>query len=184
MAKGGEVAQTWRRGRRPIRMSLYSRLITAAAWLAAAMFVLAGAMLTYEVVARYFFTAPTRWAAELSQYCLIWGSMLAMAWVLRERRHIAVSAGIALVGEGARKLADVVSLLFVLALSLIVAWHGFGIFEDSWSRGRTTGTMMNLPQWIVELAIPVGFAMLAAQCAIEMVRTWREGAPPIAGEHA
>ena len=165
-------------------MNAYRRSITAAAWLAAALFVAAGVMLTYEVVARYFFTAPTRWAAEFSQYCLIWGSMLAMAWVLRERRHISVSAGLALLGSGGRKLADLVSLLAVLALSLVVAWYGYEIFHDSFVRGRTTGSLMNLPLWIVELAVPVGFALLAVQCVIEMVRTWRQGPPEIVGEHA
>ena len=165
------------------RAGPYARLVTGLAWLASALFVLAGAMLTYEVVARYFFTAPTRWAAELSQYCLIWGSLVAMAWVLRERRHIAVSAGLALMGPGARKAADLASLAVVLALSVTVAWYGFDIFHESFARGRTTGSLMNLPLWIVELAVPVGFALLAVQCVIEMARTWAHGAPAIAGEH-
>ena len=45
------------------------------AWLAAWLFALAGAMLSYEVVARYFFLSPTKWAAELSQLCLIYGTI-------------------------------------------------------------------------------------------------------------
>ena len=63
-----------------------------AATIASALFVAAGAMLTYEVIARYFFVKPTRWAAELSQMCLIWGSLLAMAWLLHKRDHIQVDA--------------------------------------------------------------------------------------------
>ena len=165
-------------------MTLFARLVTALAWLAAALFVAAGAMLTYEVAARYFFVAPTRWAAELSQYCLIWGSLIAMAWVLRERRHIAVSAGLALLSPGGRRIADLLALLVVLALSVVVAWYGFDIFHDSLARGRTTGSLMNLPIWIVELAVPVGFALLGVQSVIEMARTWRHGAPPLHVEHA
>ena len=38
------------------------------AWLAAWLFVLSGIMLSYEVVARYFFLAPTKWAAEHQQH--------------------------------------------------------------------------------------------------------------------
>ena len=41
-----------------------------------------GVMLTYEVIARYFFIRPTIWAAELTQLCLIWGCLLAMAHLL------------------------------------------------------------------------------------------------------
>ena len=163
---------------------MFARLVNLLAWVAAAMFVAAGAMLTYEVVARRVFVAPTRWAAELSQYCLIWGSLLAMAWVLRERRHIAVSAGTALLPPGGRRVADLFALAAVLALSMIVAWYGFLIFWDSFERGRTTGSLLNLPVWIPELAVPVGFALLTVQCVIEIGRTWRHGAPAPHVEHS
>ena len=75
-------------------------------------------------------------------------------------------------------------LTAVLALSLIVAWYGFEIFWDSFERGRTTGSLLNLPVWIPELAVPVGFALLAIQCVIELSRTWRFGAPELHSEHA
>ena len=51
-------------------------------------------------------------------------------------------------------------------------------------RGRTTGSLLNLPVWIPELAVPVGFALLAIQCTIEIARTWRHGAPVPHTEHA
>ena len=163
---------------------MFTRLVNLLAWTAAALFVAAGAMLTYEVAARRLFTAPTRWAAELSQYCLIWGSLIAMAWLLRERRHIAVAAGLALMPAAGRRIADLLGLFAVLALALVVTWYGFEIFLDSFQRGRTTGSLLNLPVWIPELAVPVGFALLSVQCAIEMVRTTRHGAPELHSEHA
>ena len=58
------------------------------AWVAAWLFVLSGIMLSYEVVARYFFLAPTKWAAELSQLCLIYGTLLSLCWLLQNRKHI------------------------------------------------------------------------------------------------
>ena len=164
-------------------MAIFERFVTALAWAAATLFVAAGAMLTYEVVARYFFTAPTRWAAELSQYSLIWGSLIAMAWVLRERRHIAVSAGLSLMSASGRRVADLFALFATLVLAAIVAWYGFEIFLDSFQRGRTTGSLMNLPIWVVELSVPFGFALLAIQSVIELVRTWRHGAPEPGTEH-
>ena len=163
---------------------MFARFVSFLAWVATALFVLAGAMLTYEVLARRLFVAPTRWAAELSQLCLIWGSLLAMAWVLRERRHITVTAVLALAGPGARRGADLLALGAVLVFSLVVTWYGFDIFWDSFERGRTTGSLLNLPVWIPELSVPFGFALLAVQCVIEIVRTWRRGAPDLQQEHA
>ncbi|MFT6641257.1 MAG: C4-dicarboxylate transporter DctQ subunit, partial [Flavobacteriaceae bacterium] len=50
----------------------------------------------------------------------------------------------------------------------IVTWYGFEIFYDSFTRGRTTGSLLNIPIWIVELAVPVGFFLLTTQCAHEI----------------
>ncbi|MEM9330748.1 MAG: TRAP transporter small permease [Pseudomonadota bacterium] len=145
------------------------------AWVAAALFVATGAMLSYEVTARYFFTAPTIWAAELSQMSLIWGSLLAMPWLLQARRHITVTAITSLLSARIRAMLEVLAMIVVLAFSLIVTIWGWEIFYDSFVRGRTTGSLLNLPIWIVELSIPVGFALLSVQAIIEIFRVIRHG---------
>ena len=162
-------------------LTFLDRLTGLLGWVAAALFVLAGAMLTWEVVARYFFVRPTIWAAELSQYCLIWGCLLAMAGVLRARRHITVTAGLALMAPGARRAADLAALAAILAFAVVIGLYGWDIFLDSWERGRTAGTMLDPPVWTIELAVPLGYALLAVQCVAEMARTWRDGPPEIGG---
>ncbi len=154
-------------------MTWFDRLVRALAWLAAVAFTAAGLMLTYEVVARYFFVRPTIWAAELSQLCLIWGCLLGMPWLLSARRHIAVDAVIRLLPETARNWIEAAAMLLVAAFSAVVAWQGWGIFRDSFERGRTTGSMLDLPSWVVELAVPVGFALLFVQALIETLRSAR-----------
>jgi len=151
-------------------MTAFTRLTTALAWAAALLFTFSGVMLTYEVIARYFFTAPTIWAAELSQLCLIWGSLIAMAWALGARRHIAVDAVVRLLPEGVRRLTETFAMLAVAAFSALVTWKGWAIFYDSFERGRTTGSMLDLPTWVSELAIPIGFALLFVQALIETGR--------------
>ncbi len=162
-------------------MQAFTRLTLYLAWLAAILFAAAGGMLTYEVVARYFFVRPTIWAAELSQLCLVWGAMLGMAWILAARRHIAVNAVTGLMPPRGRAAAELVALVAVFSFSAIVLWHGWAIFYDSFERGRTTGSLMNLPVWIAELAVPVGFALLLVQSAIEAALVARDGAPEPAG---
>ena len=153
--------------------SWFDALTRALAWCAALLFVCAGAMLTYEVVARYFFTKPTIWAAELSQMALIWGSLLAMAWALGARRHIAVDAVINLLPDGARRWIEAFAMAVVAAFSAWVTWYGWLIFWDSFERGRTTGSMLDLPSWVAELSVPVGFALLGIQALIEMRKAVR-----------
>ena len=169
--------------RGPDVITMYQRLIHICAWFAACLMVLAGAMLTYEVVARYFFIRPTIWAGELSQLCLIWGCMIGMPQLMKARQHITVSAITSLLQPGARKVAELCALACVLVFSTIVALYGWDIFHDSFQRGRTTGSLLDMPIWVVELAIPVGFALLAVQALIEIVQLARGAAIPEEAAH-
>ena len=145
-------------------MRIVSFVETATAWLAALLLTFSGVMLTYEVVARYFFNAPTIWAAELSQMCLIWACPIAMGWALTHRRHIRVTAITAQLPPRGRQAAEILSLTVVFVFSVVVLIYGFDIFHDSFVRGRTTGTMMDMPAWMPEASVPAGFALLALSC--------------------
>jgi len=151
-------------------MKSFSYLLLALSWMSALLFMLAGGMLTYEVTARYLFIAPTIWAAELSQLCLIWGTMTAMPWLLGAGRHIGVDILTERLGPVGKRLCHSLAMIAIAAFSATVAWKGWGIFWDSFERGRTTGSMLDLPTWVSELAIPVGFALLFIQAIVELPR--------------
>ncbi len=151
-------------------MRIVTAIETATAWLAASLLTLSGGMLTYEVVARYFFGAPTIWAAELSQLCLIWACPAAMGWALSHRRHIRVTAVTAQLSPKMRQVAEIFSLLVILVFSVVVVIYGYEIFYDSFVRQRTTGTMLDMKAWIPEASVPAGFALLALSC---LTNLWR-----------
>ncbi len=44
------------------------------------------------------------------------------------------------------------------------------VSQPSVVRGRTTGSLLNLPAWVAELSVPVGFALLTAQALVELIR--------------
>lgn len=146
--------------------------------LSAWLFFLIGAMLTYEVVARYFFNAPTIWAEEMSRAFLIWAVFLACAALLRSDDHIRVTVVLDLAPEWLKRVARVVSLLFVAVISGFVAWNGIGIAAGSFEVGRTTGTMLDFPSWILQASVPVGFALLALQ-ALVLTALFLGGADPL-----
>lgn len=160
--------------------TIVDRVSRSCALLAAWLFVATGAMLGYEVAARYLFNAPTIWAAELSQLCLIWASFLAASWLLRTRSHININLVTALLPPRARWVLEIASLLAVAAFAAWIGWHGYWIFADSLHTGRSTGTMMNLPNWITEASLPFGFGLLALQALVECARliATGEATPP------
>lgn len=164
-------------------MNLVTTLSRVAGLLGACLMAATGAMLTFEVIARYFFIKPTIWAAEFSQLCLIWGCLLSLGWVLNMRRHITVNAVTALLPPAAQRVCVVLSLLILILFSAIVGIWGWDIFHDSWVRGRTTGSLLNLPSWVAELSVPVGFGLLTAQAIVELLSLRRGHISSLGASH-
>ncbi len=140
--------------------------------LAAWLFVVTGLMLTYEVVARYALNAPTIWAAELSQVLMIAGVFFALGATLHRRQHISIEALYVRFGPLGKKLSDSLTLVFVAAFAAIVGYWGFDIALDSFLKGRSSGTMLNIPNWWTEALVPFGLAILFLQCCVEFCRVW------------
>jgi TRAP-type C4-dicarboxylate transport system permease small subunit len=158
-------------------MTTIDRLSSRLGWLAAWLYFCTGLMIGYEVVARYFFNAPTIWAAELSQLLLIWGTFLAMAFALRRRQHIRIEIVVDRCGPGVQRLMEGFALVFIACLCAVVIWYGWGIAWDSLVRGRSTGTMLNIPNWWTEVVIPFGFGVLLLQCLVELRRLFSSAEP-------
>ena len=138
----------------------------ASEWL----FVATGAMLTWEVSARYVFNAPTVWAAELSQLAMAAGVFFALGDLQRRRRHISVHLLREKLSPRGRSIADAFALLVVAAFSAAVVFYGAKIAWGSFSSGSTSGTILNLPKWWGEAAMPVGFFLLLVQTLAELIR--------------
>ena len=145
-----------------------SRLSDFAGRVAAWTFVAVGAMITYEVAMRYIFNAPTIWAEEIARLLQLWATYLAAAYVLHNRELIRVTVIYERFGKGVQRFADTFGLVLILFFSGWAAWYGLQIALDSIEIGRASSTMLALPSWIPEFAIPVGFVLLMVQTVFEL----------------
>ncbi len=153
---------------------LLSRLSEGLAGLAAWIFFAIGLMLTFEVVARYFFNAPTIWAEELSRLLQVWGTWLAAAWLLWNRQLIAVGVVWQRLPFAAKRFASFVNLLLIAAFCAVAIGYGTSIVLDSLRFGRKSATMLDLPLWLGEIAVPLGCALVLLECLRELVRLVRD----------
>lgn len=153
------------------------RLSAALGALAAALFAAVGAILCYEVTLRYVFNAPTIWGGEVAQILFAAAVFFSLGDVLRRGRHISVGVFQARLGGGARVAAGVFALAAVAVFAAAVGYWGGRIAFESFIAGRSSGSMLNLPVWWQEAALPVGFAALLVQALAEAARLLRGGAP-------
>lgn len=153
-------------------------LATLSAW----MFFAIGGMILWEVFFRYLFTSPTIWAEELARFFQIWALYIAAAAVLRQGAMIRIGLLVDRLGPRLRAATEIFSLSVIGAFSAVASWYGAKIALDSWQVGRMSGTMLNVPHWMTEVAIPVGFAVLLLQALVQIVRVL--GGEPIPGAQA
>jgi C4-dicarboxylate transporter DctQ subunit len=138
--------------------------------LAAWMFFTVGAMITYEVIARYVFLAPTTWAEEISEFFQIWATYLAAAYVLKHNDLIRITFLLDRAKPGIRRLLESISLLAVAVFCLVAIWYGMEILLESIEQNRHTATILGVPKWATESAIPLGALMLLMQAVVHFVR--------------
>ena len=143
--------------------------------LAAWMYFAIGGMIVYEVVTRYVFLSPTIWAEELSRFVQIWATYLAAAYVLRNRNLIVIDLVVARLGPRWRRLTDAAALVFVAVFCVVAITYGSAIVAESVTVGRATSTMMAVPKWMTESAVPTGFAILLMQCLAQLARLFAAG---------
>lgn len=151
-------------------LAFVDRLSELCGRIAAWLFVVIGGMIVYEVAARYLFMSPTIWAEELSRFVQIWASCLAGAWVLRHRHLITIDVGLRRMSPPVRRIAEIAALLVIAAFCLVTVVKGIPIFIDSIAMGRRSATMLEVPLWLSEIAVPIGFTILLLQSAAEIVR--------------
>ena len=153
---------------------MIGRIASALAWFSSLLLFAVGVMLTYEVVARYFFNSPTIWAEELSRLFMIWAAATLRRW----DDHIRVTVVVDLLPEAPRRVVRVVTLTCVAVVAGFVAWNGVPIALQSFEVGRTTGSMLGIPQWWWQAVIPLGFGLVCLQAIASAVTLLFGGPEP------
>lgn len=153
-------------------------LNTVLAVLSAVAIAAAGAVLTWEVMGRYFFAIPSDWQDELSTFLLIGATFGAAAWIQSKRGHVAIDALTHMLPPGidaVRKLlADLLSLLFVT----FFAWKSWALFYEAWDEGQTTPSAWGPPLWIPYSCMALGMTLLSLQLLLQLVGSQHRRSQP------
>lgn len=143
-------------------------LFLASAWLMA---VVVPVML-YEVVARYFFNAPTVWGMELA--VLLFGPYFLFGgpYLLHLKGHVALDLlRQRLSPAGVRRL-DLLNYPVIIVFCAILLYFSVPSAWSAWSYRETSFSAWNPPIWPVKAAVPLALALMLLQALAEWVRLW------------
>lgn len=99
------------------------------------------------------------WAQELCIYLFVWMAKFGAAYGVRTGIHVGVDVLVNAVSPGKRKVLIVISLLGGALFTALVAWIG-GSFVYGISQTAQVSADLEVPVWIVYLAVPAGSALM------------------------
>jgi TRAP-type C4-dicarboxylate transport system permease small subunit len=128
-----------------------------------------GLILTYEVVCRYFFNAPTIWAQETSTYLYMWTMLAAASYTLQEGKHVHVDLVIERLPRRGRMLLEGVTSVVGAVFCAVVSVQAYQMIAATVSFGKVSATPLRVPLWIPQSALLMGFVLLTFQFAFLFV---------------
>jgi TRAP-type C4-dicarboxylate transport system permease small subunit len=131
------------------------------------------AAISFEVVARYAFSAPTRWAYDTALILFAWLGMLGGPLALRRDAHIRVDIFTARLTERARALVDLATLPLVGFFLILVVWKVGWAAIDAWQNGLRRPTDWAPPLFLFLAPAPIGAALLLLQAISNSIRAAR-----------
>lgn len=152
-----------------LAQSLVTALNGLLAVLSAIAIAVAGGVLTWEVIGRYFLSIPSDWQDELSTFLLIGATFGSAAWTQARRGHVGIDALAHVlppaVDRVRRLLADACSFLFVA----FFAWKSYQLLMEAWEEGQTTPSAWGPPLWIPYGCMTMGMGLLALQLLLQLL---------------
>jgi len=122
----------------------------------------AGFVVTYEVIARYIFSSPTKWTFEVSILLVLMSVFAAVAYGLKEGSHVRVQVLFNLLPIQTRAIFEIISNLFVLGYSILFVLSNIVSVTRSYTLSEKT-PLLNWPLWPVKAVVLFAFIMLAVQ---------------------
>ena len=136
--------------------------------------------LVWEVVARYFFSAPTVWAYDMT--FMLYGTffMLGSAWTLQRGGHIRTDVYYGKWSHRTQARVDLACYLVLFFPAMAVfCWLGAEYFWKSFQQNERIVTSPWLPiVWPFKFVIPATAALLVVQGVAESLRCWVRATGP------
>jgi TRAP-type C4-dicarboxylate transport system permease small subunit len=125
-----------------------------------------------QVTLRYGFNSGILGGNELMEFLFIYSTALGAAVAVRRRQHINISYFIEALPRALYRFVDAFGWLSVAFLNGILIWTSI-----SWIRqvGGNESPVMRIPEWTVQISIPIGCGLVILYCLSNVAACFRQG---------
>lgn len=140
--------------------------VRALEWVVAACFAVLAGLVVVLVVMRYAFNTTIIGGNEVTEYLFIYTTALGAAVSVARNQHIRIGVFVQSLPRRAGLLVDAFAVALVLVLHI-----GLLVLSADWitAVGGFDFPILNIPQGIVQVAVPIGCAGVIVFCATRLV---------------
>lgn len=143
--------------------ALSLRVAQALAALCCALLAFIAAAIVYDVSVRTLGGQPPAFTSSFTEYVLLYTTMLGAPYMVRKKGHILVEALIENVPDRLHRLMAKFVYTVCAALSAVLAVYGARLFWTSFSTGDIEMRSFDMPRWILDIVLPIGFGLSAVE---------------------
>ena len=143
--------------------ALHSGLINLLAVLAGILLALMALAIVADVVLRNLGFQPPGHTLALTEYSLLYITMLAAPWLVRAKGHVHIELLTAAVGPRTRLwLTRLVAASCVLTCA-VICWFGLEVTLAHYQRDAMDVRSFDLPRWLLTASLPLSFGLMAIE---------------------
>ena len=143
--------------------------VLAAGTLAAAALIAILAILLRQIFGIFLF-----WSEEAIIYLIIFSTFFGAVITLRAQEHVNVDVIATFLGRRGKQVMALVALVVTLVYLGAVGFYAWMLLFEPFSSSTSTPAL-ELPLWVVESAVAIGFTLMFLRAIELIVRVWRHG---------
>jgi TRAP-type transport system small permease protein len=143
--------------------SAFGRVFELLAKLAALILLGMVALITADILLRNAGSSGFSWANEVSEYTLYLITLMTAPWLLRRGQHVRLDLVLTLVPPPVAWFMEALGDCVGFAVCLVLVRYGTAMAYESYRLGAITIKNLVFPEWWLLAALPVCFALVAAE---------------------
>jgi len=120
-----------------------------------------------QIILRNFFGTSITWADILLRHLVLWVGFLGASLATRDKRHINIDVFSRMFPSSVTSIANILTNAFAAVICYFLMQASIGFIRMEREMGSTL--FANVPVWIAESIIAIGFGLMTIRFAINMV---------------
>jgi len=123
-----------------------------------------------DVCLRYVFHSALIWSVEVSEYMLVALSVLGIAYIQAQGKHIKVEFVFDHLPPRTQMVTAIFTTIIALALFILFTISGWRIAWEAWTLNVRSWSIFKMPQFPVRVTVPIGSLVMCLYLLNELVR--------------